>query len=610
MSGIVGIVQLDGAPVERALLQRMTDFMAFRGPHAQAIWNDGAVGLGHTLLRATFEHAREQQPCSLDGQVWITADARIDGRSELQRELTAAGRPNTADATDAELILHAYHAWGEACVLHLLGDFSFAIWDGPQRKLFCARDHFGVKPFYYAQTKDALIISNTLKCVRLHPAVTAELNEIAIGDYLLFNYNQEFDTTVFADIRQLAPAHTLTLCDGAVRLQRYWTLPIETELRYKQPNEYVEHFRALFDQAVSDRVQTNHISILLSGGLDSTSIASVARRVRADAAFDLRAYTFSFGEANQDPEPGHASLVAQELHIPIQFLAAAQYQAFERWDDPTLFTPEPINRPLHAMRLDALRMAALHASVLLSGDGGDPVLYPSSGYFINLAKQLRFGRMLSDMLDYRRTYGHRPPLYFGKYLRKKLHLDDPYNKYAPCPPWLDSAFVKRCRLDERWERAQNPAPSLHPLRPEAYDSLSISLWPHRFTNLDPGVTQIPLETRYAYFDVRLISYLLRVPPMPWFVKKQIVRSAMNTVLPEAIRTRAKASYDIGRDDLPTSQEIRMWAGDIEKVPMTAKWVDVSAYRQLSDQLSTVEPSAADTFFRPPSLARWLQSIAR
>src|ERR1700757_1476427 len=125
MSGIVGIVNLDGAPVNRALLKTMTDHLAFRGPDAQSLWVDdkaGNVGFGHTMLRTTWESEHEQQPLSLDGQVWITADARVDARLELIQKLEARGRRNLDAANDTELLLHAYAAWGENCVEHLLGD--------------------------------------------------------------------------------------------------------------------------------------------------------------------------------------------------------------------------------------------------------------------------------------------------------------------------------------------------------------------------------------------------------------------------------------------------------------------------------------------------------
>jgi asparagine synthase (glutamine-hydrolysing) len=162
MSGIVGIVNLDGAPVSRLLLKEMTDHLAFRGPDAQNMWIEGEVGFGHTMLRTTWESEGEHQPFSLDGQVWITADARVDDRENLVEKLASKGQEVVSTAPDAELILRAYHAWGEHCVEYLLGDFAFAIWDRHLQRVFCARDHLGIRPFYYFQSGKTFVFSNTL----------------------------------------------------------------------------------------------------------------------------------------------------------------------------------------------------------------------------------------------------------------------------------------------------------------------------------------------------------------------------------------------------------------------------------------------------------------
>ena len=130
MSGIVGIVNFDGAPVDRTLLRRMTNFMSFRGPDEQRVWVDGNAGFGHALLRATEESGRESQPFTLDGQMWIVADARVDAQADLIRELAARGEHVDQGVTDVELLLRAYGTWGEECVEHLLGDFAFAVWEG------------------------------------------------------------------------------------------------------------------------------------------------------------------------------------------------------------------------------------------------------------------------------------------------------------------------------------------------------------------------------------------------------------------------------------------------------------------------------------------------
>ena len=193
MSGIVGIVNLDGAPVDRDLLWHMTQSMAYRGPDSQDIWVDGSVGFGHAMLRTTWEAQTESQPLTLDGKIWLIADARIDGREELTAKLeTKLGRKPLLRETkrflnDAELILLAYEAWDEQLVDYLIGDFSFAIWDSRHRKLVCARDHFGVKPFYYAKS------SHSLEIRERGSATTEKLRTGNFGDAILFQLHDNVE---------------------------------------------------------------------------------------------------------------------------------------------------------------------------------------------------------------------------------------------------------------------------------------------------------------------------------------------------------------------------------------------------------------------------------
>ena len=144
--------------------------------------------------------------------------------TDLLRAMRSAIDQGAKLANDAELILHAYHAWGDDCVNHLIGDFAFAIWDGRERRVFCARDHFGVKPFYYAQRRHFFVFSNTLTCVRLHPSVPDDLNDLAIADFLLFGVNRDASTTAFEGIARLPAAGALTLSATGARRSRYWAL--------------------------------------------------------------------------------------------------------------------------------------------------------------------------------------------------------------------------------------------------------------------------------------------------------------------------------------------------------------------------------------------------
>ena len=138
MSGIAGVTRNGGRTVDRELMARMTELLAARGPDAREFWCKDSFALAHSLFRTTDESRGEKQPCSLDGRVWIAADARIDARQELVGDLHACGRNASLAKPDSELILHAYHAWGTDCVHHLLGDFAFIVADTRQNRLFCA----------------------------------------------------------------------------------------------------------------------------------------------------------------------------------------------------------------------------------------------------------------------------------------------------------------------------------------------------------------------------------------------------------------------------------------------------------------------------------------
>ncbi len=149
MSGIAGIYYLDEKPVEWETLSRMVDRLVHRGPDGADVWCSESIGLGHRMLSTTPESLLEKLPLvSRSGDLAITADARIDNRDELIGLLRLKDYP-AEKITDSQLILTAYEKWGESCSQYLLGDFAFAIWDRRKQTLFCGRDHFGVKPFYY-----------------------------------------------------------------------------------------------------------------------------------------------------------------------------------------------------------------------------------------------------------------------------------------------------------------------------------------------------------------------------------------------------------------------------------------------------------------------------
>jgi asparagine synthase (glutamine-hydrolysing) len=605
MSGIVGILNHSGAPVDFALLRVMTDSLTFRGPDAREVWRGGQVGFGHAMLRTTREAEAERQPANLREELWITADVRVDARSNLISELRAKGREVPGDAPDSTLILHAYDVWGEECVEHLLGDFAFAIWDTRQRQLFCARDHFGVKPFFYAQNGGCLIFSNTLGCVRLHPGISDRLNDLAIADFLLFDSSQDLSTTVFADVQRLPPAHTLVCSRGEVRFRRYWELPIEEPIRYARPAEYVEHFRALFTEAVSDRLRVNSAGVLMSGGLDSTSVAGIAREVlaRRGGRSGLCAYTVVYDSVVPDEERRFAALAAEHLSIPVDFLAADKYGLYERWDIGEIRTPEPNHDPLAAFTSDQQREMCKHHRVILTGLGGDPVFSGSvTSHLAKLVRQKRFAEAVGGLSGYLLAEGRFSRLY----LRTRWRVLRKRSYHSEFPVWLKEEFARRLDLRTRWQQpGSGGGEPEHPYRPEAYQLLQRPAWPYTFESLDPEVYGYPLEFCHPFFDVPLASFLLRLPTLPWSCDKELLRVAMKGVLPDRIRLRKKTPLRLDPVTTLVQKGDTPWlhwplprerlAGYIEwsRIPPVNKWKTLpDVWRNL----------------RPYTLGFWLHSL--
>jgi asparagine synthase (glutamine-hydrolysing) len=605
MSGIVGIINLDGKPVSQELLRRMTASLTFRGPDAQEIWSDGEVGFGHAMLRTTRESLGEGQPFSLDGEIWITADARIDGRSDLLAGLECEGLASLDRATGAELILHAYNTWGEECLDHLIGDFVFSIWDAQKRCLFCARDHFGVKPFYYARVADCLVFSNTLNCVRIHPAVSDELNDLAIGDFLLFGYNQEVDTTTFADIQRLPPAHYLSWSDRGLQIKRYWTLPSCGRIRYKRAHEYVDHFQELLHEAVYDRLRTDHAAVSMSGGLDSTAIAATAGELlsRESKPFDLQAFTIVYDRLIPDQERHYSGLAAKALHIPIHYLVADDYKLFERWDRSELHYPEPNEFPFTALIFDYLSQAASSNRVILSGEGGDPVMFYSWADLNNLVKEFQWGSLLKYIARHIRLYKQFPRMGFRSTLRNWMGKN--YRWQYQYPAWLNESFARRSDLPRRLEQTNKVPAPVHPTRPEAYNNFLQSAWLDCFERGDPGVTTVPIEVRYPFFDIRVVNYFLSIPPIPWCVNKELLREAMRDILPDTVRLRPKAS--LAGD--PLREVLRLgdakWVDRFDATPRLANYVNTGEIPRIAGE---GDSDQIRLNIRPLCLNYWLQTL--
>lgn len=606
MSGIIAILHEDGRPVDEETLWSLTNYMRYRGPDEQQIWRHGHVGLGHALFRTTDEMVHERQPMTLDGEVWITADARIDDRSTLRRKLENNGRILEEPVTDVAYILHAYAVWGEECVHHLMGDFAFVIWDERDQRLFGARDHFGVKPFFYTHQSGLLLISNTLNCLRTHPLVSSELDHDVINSFLARGYNEYPDRSAFIDIRRLSPAHSFSWSENETHTNNYWVIPIEEPLRYRRVNDYVEEFLGTLSVAVKDRMRFNEIAVAMSGGLDSTTIAALAQQFSSSRGGAIRAFTGVIRGPEGDNERRLTRMTADHLGIEIEFYETEDLVPLAQWSNTTWNSPEPSLRLKSRRGMELYSVIPKFSRVLLTGYGGDPILFPSQSYLISIAKKGRIFQLISDIRQYY-LYRHRiPPIYIRSAMAraKGRWLGHFTNKDTRAISNPNSGSNDQITIPA--EKAQE-----HPWRQEAVDRLDTTWWATLFEGYDAGGTGFLSEARHPFFDIRLVKFALRLPSVPWCVQKEVMRQAMGDFLPQAITNRPKMSLSGNMNQHEIISGIdKNWAEQLLEVRDVGDYVEEElAIQNLLRYINgeVVPGSDSEKLWYPFILAYWMKN---
>jgi asparagine synthase (glutamine-hydrolysing) len=423
-----------------------------------------------------------------------------------------------------------------------------------------------------------------------------------VADFLVHGYHHDVDRTIRRGVRLLAPGHALLLEHGRVRTWRWWSLPVDEPLRYRRVGEYVDHFLDVFGAAVRDRTPPSRASIFLSGGRDSPSVAALAKETRP--GLDLHAFTAVYERAIREEEGPYAAMAAARLDVPVTWLAVDRYRAFERFESPELARPEPVNSTLMAIEADQWRQAAAHAPVLLTGFGGDAALRETRSRLARLILSGHLLRALGEAAAYARHHRRLPRPGIRTWLRLG-HTRQTAS--AAVPPWIADDFARRVHLAERVAEQNEPKPIPHPTRPEAYEQLASPLWPHLFTYQDPGVTRVRLEQRHPFFDVRLVRFLLSVPPAQWYNDKGLLRIGMRGRLPEALLRRPKSPLPGDPMAVRLAAEGDAWLGGRTLGGEVEPYVDVDRVSRVAGGRAAAPPADLWADLRPMGLALWLRS---
>lgn len=566
MSGIMGILYPDQKPIDPNLLENMLDTLAHRGLDRADLWYENAVGLAHRMTCTTPESLTEKLPYRdcLAG-LTITADARLDNRSEL---ISWLGLTEASfHITDSQIILKAYQKWGRDCPQKLLGDFAFAIWDESLQQLFCARDFFGIKPFYYHHSYRVFGFASEIKALFCIPEVPKQLNEQRIGQYLISNLDDK-EITFYQDILRLPPAHSLMATANKISIQRYDSLDPEYELRLNSGHEYAEAYRELFEQAVDSRLRSCvPIGSMLSGGLDSSSICCAARDLFQDS--DRKLHTFS-GIFPELPEEDlkyaderffmDAVLESGSNFIPHQ-VHGDRLSPLYKQDEIFAHTDEPYMGPNYYLNWAIYEQAQKQGvRVLLDGIDGDTTVshgfecfaeFARQGRWLKIAKEAR--RYARRMRSYNADVSAASVVWQNAVLSQLPDFAEIWQRIKGQNPWydassIDSDFARSLNLAERVRELDRSDVPCKTARQNHWHGMNVGIHAYTLELADKGNSAFGIEPRYPFFDRRLVDFCLSVPVEYKFCNgwtRYLARIGMDGVLPKVIQSRASKG-DVGR----------------------------------------------------------------
>jgi asparagine synthase (glutamine-hydrolysing) len=422
------------------------------------------------------------------------------------------------------------------------------------------RDLFGVHPLFYARVSGGVVHSESLEEVLAHPEVRFdELDERAVGDYLANGVCGDAAATVFAHVRRVPPAHALTVRNGEAEISRYWSLPSP-----KVSRDAPAQLEAALRASIREKLTASKAVIFMSGGLDSTTLAALAREVAPDV--ELLAQTSVYRTRMLSEEEFFAREAARSMGINIRVVPLDEYtplQALEeKWwtADPGALLTAPASRALHAA-------AVKHAPLAMHGHPADAIL---AADLTSHLRSLGFLERIAALVRYTIAIRRPPYFFFRELLQGREWQPD------PLPSWL----LARPHLRVETHPLESP------------------IWSSYFEWAHPSTTRTPLEVVYPWFDERVIEAAMAMPPIPWLVEKHVLRRLLHGRVSDTVRLRKKSwlQGDPWRVELPVPHSLEIEAA--------ARYIDPQRFRAA---LSGAR-SLSNTTLRAIAFEYWLREL--
>ena len=522
--------------------------------------------------------------------------ARIDNRNELSDKL---GIPHLEmdHICDSELILKCYLKWEEDCVDHLIGDFVFVLYDEKKQKVFCGRDHMGVRPFYYFISQEQFVCATSLSAFMHLKDVPIKVREQWIVDYLT-HLSMSFDMTPYEGIYKLPPAHTLTVTPEKQNLRHYFTLSAEPELKLKDSREYVEAYKEQLETAIKCRLTTTYpLGTELSGGIDSSTITAYGAKFFDQPLTNFHAFAF----ADSELEPQYIMAVSQAYGLPHTHVVAGRQSRKDAIVDRSLkILGYPVEHGNATGHEPFYQLAEkFNIRTLLSGFGGDEFGTTIHGYMVPLELMMKgqykdlyhilpgspmFRLLRMVKLGYRKIKSHdfTMPEYTPRF----------YNAWTKRWPHqiVRQELVKKYNLKERYfDRARFDA-GYTDLKKFTLENRWAPFVATRMENCTLMAAARKIEYRWPLLDIRLVKLFLSIPSKENFFRgmgRYLHRRAIDGVLPDLVAWKQSKNMGdlVGLDSCPIENQENFAVTDLP--PVLEALIDVE---KLESQLVAVPQS--------------------
>ncbi len=546
MCGIAGQYRLDGGEPDRELLDAMSERLAHRGPDGNGTRISGNVGLVHRRLAIIDLSDDACQPmANEDRTLWLVFNGEIYNYVELRGELTAKGH-SFASKSDSEVILHAFEEWGRDCLSRFNGMWAFALYDEKKQELFCSRDRFGIKPFYYTQTGDSFLFASEIKALLAHPGVGKRPDDEMLRTYLAWGVQDHTGRTMFEGISQLRPAHAMMVeRNGQKPPFRYWDVKVSAAITSGVPDadEELKLLSILRTAACIHLRSDVAVGTCLSGGIDSSTLAVFINeliRTESPASVGLRQKTFSV--YFDDPRFDERRYIDEIVAATGVDASRTRPDAGGAWDELQqllYMQDEPFGSLSVYAQYCVMRLASEKVKVVLDGQGADELLagylaYEGS-YIGGLLRSLHWLRAVSEITGAIRH--HRG--FFTDAIRQLFVRSGRRNLLkGDVPPVLRYSGS----LDAVLER-----------------DLTITNLPALLHYEDRNSMAFSIESRVPYLDVRFVEFVASLPldrKIRQGVTKHVLRRAIRGIVPEPIRCRMDKMGFVTPEEVWMKEELR------------------------------------------------------